>query len=393
MSNPDDIHGFDKGYEAAVKRMSRAQVSERNRELITAFVKNSKKKGNRKSTYTNDLNIALRMALFFKKDLNTITETDYDRLIDHLEAKGMVDYNYRKVTKKFFKWVTNDDIPKWVRQIHLPHGETPVQPGDLRTKEELDKLLNACTHPRDKALIAVALDSMMRIGALGTLRVKSPIFNNNGAVLYMSSTSQNLKTTTPRPIPLTWSTGFLNQWLSIHPCKDDPEASLWVNLRGHDRNKAMSYNTLRKTLKSIAVRAGLKGRIFFHLFRHQKVTDMLINGFPVQQIEYQAGWVPGSGRMLKIYGNYTNEDMVKAIYAQHGLEVEEKQVTLEKCPRCHVILVPEARVCHQCALVLDKGMAKELEDKGKLIPDVFAVLQGSPEFQKLFAEAMAKATK
>ncbi|MFZ2410360.1 MAG: tyrosine-type recombinase/integrase, partial [Candidatus Methanoperedens sp.] len=155
----------------------------------------------------------------------------------------------------------------------------------------------------------------------------------------------------------------------------------------------MSYNTLRKTLKSIAVRAGLKGRIFFHLFRHQKVTDMLLNGFPVQQIEYQAGWVPGSGRMLKIYGNYTNEDMVKAIYAQHGLEVEEKQVTLEKCPRCHVILVPEARVCHQCALVLDRGMAKDVDDKSKLIPEVFAALQGSPEFQKLFAEAMAKATK
>ncbi len=85
MSNPDDIHGFDKGYEAAVKRLSKAQVSEKNRELIAAFIKSSKKKGNRKSTYTNDLNITLRMALFFKKDLDTITETDYDRLIDHLK--------------------------------------------------------------------------------------------------------------------------------------------------------------------------------------------------------------------------------------------------------------------------------------------------------------------
>jgi integrase/recombinase XerD len=334
------------------------------------------------------------MALFFKKDLEAITEGDYDRLIDHLEAKGKVDYNYRKVTKKFFRWLKEDeDIPVWVRKITLPHEESPVQPGDLRTKGELDKLLNACTHPRDKALVAVAIDSMMRIGALGTLRVKSPIFNYNGAVLYMSSTSQNLKTTTPRPIPLTWSTGFLNQWLSIHPCKDDPEAPLWPNLKGKDKYKAMSYNTLRKTLLSIKERAGLKGRIFFHLFRHQKVTDMLLNGFPVQQIEYQAGWVPGSGRMLKVYGNFTGEDMVKAIYAQHGLEVEEKQVTLEKCPRCHVILVPEARVCHQCALVLDKGMGKELEDKGKLIPEVFAALQCNPEFQKLFAEAIAKSVK
>jgi hypothetical protein len=49
-SNPDDIHGFDKGYEAALHRLDSALISEKNKELIRAFVKNSKKKGNRKST-------------------------------------------------------------------------------------------------------------------------------------------------------------------------------------------------------------------------------------------------------------------------------------------------------------------------------------------------------
>lgn len=63
-SNPDDIHGFDKGYEAALSRLDAALISEKNKELIPAFIKNNKKKGNRKSTYTNDLNIALRMAFF-----------------------------------------------------------------------------------------------------------------------------------------------------------------------------------------------------------------------------------------------------------------------------------------------------------------------------------------
>jgi hypothetical protein len=64
-SNPDGIHGFDKGYEAALHRLDSALISEKNKELIRAFIKNSKKKGNRKSTYTNVLNIALRMAFFF----------------------------------------------------------------------------------------------------------------------------------------------------------------------------------------------------------------------------------------------------------------------------------------------------------------------------------------
>jgi hypothetical protein len=66
MSNP--VHGFDKGYEAEVRRLNEANISDRNRELITSFVKSSKKNGNKKSTYMNDLNIVLRMALFYNKD-------------------------------------------------------------------------------------------------------------------------------------------------------------------------------------------------------------------------------------------------------------------------------------------------------------------------------------
>ncbi len=64
MGNPDGTHGFDKGYEAAVRRLNEAHISEKNKELIVEFARSSKKKGNKKSTYTNDLNIALRMALF-----------------------------------------------------------------------------------------------------------------------------------------------------------------------------------------------------------------------------------------------------------------------------------------------------------------------------------------
>ncbi len=330
--------------------------------------------------------------MYFKKDLDTVTEDDFDRLIDGLEVKSMNDYNYRKVTKKFFKWHTGDDVPKWVRQIRLPHEETPVQPSDLLKKEHLDKLLDACEHPRDKALVAVALDSTMRVGAIGTLRIKGVEFNKNGALLYMSTTSQNLKTTKPKPVPLTWSTGFLNQWISLHPCKDDPDAPLWVNLKGAFRNKAMSYNKLRKILESAAERAGIKKRVFFHLFRHQGVTDMILKGFNDQQIKFQAGWAPDSDRMLRIYGNFRDGDMVKSIYAKHGLRSEEdKPVTLRQCPRCHTVLVPEARMCHQCALILDASLDKErhgIEDD--VAEKAFLKMMENPKIMAMFKEMVNK---
>jgi hypothetical protein len=88
MVNPDDIHSFDKKYETLLLRLDNSQISEKNKELIHAFARGMKKSGNKKSTYMEDTSIALRMVEFYKKDLDTIIESNYDRLIEKLEVKG-----------------------------------------------------------------------------------------------------------------------------------------------------------------------------------------------------------------------------------------------------------------------------------------------------------------
>jgi len=66
--------------------------------------------------------------------------------------------------------------------------------------------------------------------------------------------------------------------------------------------------------------------------------------------------------MLDIYGNFMDADMVDSIFEKQGFKSRDensKQVTLTKCPPCDVVLISEARVCHQCALILDKSLDKE----------------------------------
>lgn len=83
--------------------------------------------------------------------------------------------------------------------------------------------MEACRYSRDKALVAVLVDSGIRVGALASCRIKHVEFNQYDATIYLSKTGQTNKTTPAKGIPLTWSIGHLNQCLSVHPFKDEPE--------------------------------------------------------------------------------------------------------------------------------------------------------------------------
>jgi len=399
--NVDDVQSYDSGFIKAIERLESAPTSQKNKDTIKSFVVNCRTEKLAKSTITNYLNLLTRMTSRleengFNKNLDELEQTDFDKLLLFLEdvkklSPGEI-RNYKKVTKKFYSWLGNGEPPKWIRKIKLEVIESPVQPSDLLTQDEIDKLLAACRHPRNKAFIAVMLDSGMRVGALASTRVKNVELNQYGAIIYISKTSRSKKTTTPKGIPITWSTGYLNQWLAVHPMRDNPEAPLWTTL--NEPHQSMSYKTIRVTIQNIAESAGIKKRVNPHSFRHKAITSWILDGLNEQEVKHRAGWSRGSMQMMKIYSNYTENEMNDGIFEHYGLKTDEKrQVTLDKCPRCNNILKPSDRFCSQCSLVLDKEMANEVGDKSKLIPEVFIAMQSNPEFQKIFAEAVSKAMK
>lgn len=92
--------------------------------------------------------------------------------------------------------------PRWVTKLKLETIESPIQPSDLLTQEEVDKLLGIYRHPRNKTFIAVMLDSWMRVEVLALAGSR---MWNSGAILiiYISKTSRSKKTAAPKGIPIT----------------------------------------------------------------------------------------------------------------------------------------------------------------------------------------------
>lgn len=389
----DDIHSLDNALSHAMDRFNRADVEPDDREKLEAFFRSLRREGLAKSTIAWYVNYTTRMygtlkTIGYDKPLKEFDHENLEKLLFYVEdvkklSPGSL-WNYKKLVKKLMRWMHDDEPPKWVRDLKLNKEDSPVQPSDLLTQAEFDRLLDACRHPRDKAIITVLADSGMRIGALASCRIKNVDFNQYGAIIYISKTSKSKKTTPAKGIPITWSTGYLNQWLAVHPLKDDPEAPLWVT---RDKNMApLSYKSMRKTILTIGEKAGIKKRVNPHSFRHLAITHWILDGYNEQEIKHRAGWSKGSNQMFKIYGNFTDQEINDRIYEKCGLKTEGKRhVTLKKCPRCSNVLKPNDRFCSQCSLVLDHKAQDEIGKYEAKIPEILQLVMQSEEARKILS--------
>ena len=81
--------------------------------------------------------------------------------------------DFKKVLKKFVKYVTDDELPKFWKDIHSEKvGSRYQRPDQMIGYDELQSLINACKNIRDKALISLLWDSGIRASELLKLQIE-----------------------------------------------------------------------------------------------------------------------------------------------------------------------------------------------------------------------------
>jgi len=114
-------------------------------------------------------------------------------------------------------------------------------------------------------------------------------------------------------------------------------------------------------LKKIAKRAGIKKRIYPHLFRYTRATRLLSHVSEVIGAKYM-GWVLGT-RMIKRYIHLADRDVENAILDLYGIKPSEESKDLEvKRCRCNFINDAKARFCSRCGLPLTQDAMIEVEE-------------------------------
>ncbi len=290
---------------------------------------------------------------FTKDDVRKVL-AHYQTLVNQGKYTDSTIFEVKKTLKKFFKWFGKEDLVSW---FSVGNVENKLSPSDLITEEEFRRMLDACQNSRDRALISLLYETGARIGEIGSMRIKDVQFDEYGAVVWLPKSK-----TVSRKLRVVFSTQYLAAWLADHPLKDDPEAPLWIKLTGKNYLQPMEYKDIQWQLKKIAKRAGIKKRIYPHLFRHTRATRLLSQVSEVIGAKYM-GWTLGT-RMVKRYIHLAAQDVERAILDLYGIKPadESKDLEVKRCPRCTFINDAKARFCSRCGLPLTQDAMIEVEE-------------------------------
>lgn len=381
-----DLHRFQKRYQSAITSLWKSNIANQDKEGIEQFLHDKRAKGMGYARLIKLCDMLRMLNEKLGKNYEQATELDLKRLVyayENADYSFWTKHDVKVILKQYYCWLNKGEYPKKVAWIctTIPLKEKRVAtPKELLTQEEIQKIIDATDHPRNKALVSVLAESGARIGEIGNLTIAQIEIDTNGVVLTVKGKTGG------RRIRIVNSTPHLTNWLNLHPQRDNPYAPLWPTFGARGVDKSMSYEAIRKIIQEYFKKAGIKKRCHPYIFRHTRASQ-LANHLTEHQMNAYFGWVQGS-YMPAIYVHVSGKDLDEHILRINGMTPGETPITAKPqnriCPRCKNINTPTSLYCTKCAEIVDPVVALRTqlqENKPKIKTPFLEWLQNDPEMR------------
>ena len=354
----DDIHHYSKKLENQLRLLSEERFPESEKGLIRDYARMLEARGLNKGRISKHIFLLRYMRRELPCDFRGADGKTIEDLViwvNNNPAYGAwTRSDARGLLKRFYRWLRTGKYegpyPEEVAGIQAGVKQNELEEPDVLTSEEARRMIEAAKTPRDKAFIAVGIEGGFRIGELLRMTVGSIVFDEYGARVLVKKGK-----TGGRPVRLITSAQLLSAWTEQHPWWDSPEAPLWPSLdHNSGRGKRLSYQSGREIVVDNAQRAGIKKRVYPHLFRHTAATrDAHFLNEAELRIKY--GWARGS-KIPATYVHLAGRDVEEKLIAIYG-KGKQKPVDPEfmpvECKRCGEKNSFGKKLCVKCGTPLD----------------------------------------
>ena len=185
-----DIHRYKRRFELVIKGIKKSDLPDTTKRLLVEFSDYCIAEGLVIPTTVKHLFGLQNVARWATKSLDKTNKKDIIKIVGKLERSkysSEVKHAIKVSIKKFYKWLNGgEDYPEKVKWIKSSQKSKHKLPEELLTKEDIEKMINAAEHPRNKAMIAVLYDSGCRIGELLSLQIRNVEFDEYGAKIIVN---------------------------------------------------------------------------------------------------------------------------------------------------------------------------------------------------------------
>jgi site-specific recombinase XerD/RNA polymerase subunit RPABC4/transcription elongation factor Spt4 len=352
----DRQHRSMKDFDAACRRVGQdKQVCPENKQTILDFCRARLARGSSRLRVVKCAYCLRFLAHWLKMPFAQASKNDLISLVGELEQQDYAEYtkyDFKIVLKLLYKWLKGNDetFPPEISWLKPKlRNNAHKLPEELITEEEVLEMARATNNPRDKALVLLLYETGCRIGELLSLKVKNVSFDQYGAILIVTGKTgdRRVRAITSAPALSTWLDNYGNA---------KPDSPLWPP-RSHNiynKNTAAEYRSVYVLIRNLAARAGIKKKIYPHLFRHSRATFMASRLTEAQMKEY-FGWTQSS-EMASVYVHMSGRDLDDTLLKMHHMaekKEEEMKIQIRNCHRCKQPNSPTSKFCNKCGAVLN----------------------------------------
>jgi integrase/recombinase XerD len=306
--------------------------------------------------------------------------------------------DYKRVLKHFYRWFEEEDsrlnsddsrvrqealdLYRYLtRHLVLKKPQKKVNPDELITDSDLQRLLNKGSRtPLERAFVSILHETGCRIGEMLGMRIGDIQRRGKHAVISVDGK------TGERIVPILKSIPYLEQWLNIHPHRDDAKSILWLSISSNFYGRPLRYAGARKMLKRVGERAGIDKKKNAHWFRHSRASR---NAEDMSESVLNAtmGWTQGSNQ-AKTYVHMSGKQVEDLFMKRNGLvNKEEEKPTVQYCG-CGSVNDIEALYCYKCGQPLSIKVANREAELMRKAFEILPKILANPQLRREYEDKL-----
>ncbi len=284
-------------------------------------------------------------------NIDVFTEQDIKDFLDSdwwNKLSGSTQKTHVNRIKNYFEYSKREDLVNLLPKKFKRKTEK-LSNIDMITRDELDQILKY-SNLKYRTLFMVLYEGALRIDEALNIRKKDIKFNHGYTILKIA-----VSKTYGRDIAVMDSTSYIKEYTGINDF--EPEDKLFALKSNTSVNDYLNYILKKLVKKNPEQWKGKK--LYPHLFRHSRLTELAKTKMNEAQLRKFAGWSAGSA-MAKIYFHLDDSDVIN-ILTNNVVKVPELEPTEPKmCKICNTENNQQNLFCWKCGNVINK------EDKEKM---------------------------